>query len=301
MGKYLLGVNNGWVVKRFPEPEVWAEIAATKLDTNIIQFSFDLLDPMVDEDILNEIVSRTLDSCKQYGIKLQSCFTGGIAYSSNLLLHPSSKMRKYAFEWYSRAIDISRMLHVEDVGGYMGALTVKDFSDAHRRRSLLSGEEEYVTSLSRLCSKAGLETLLWEIMSISREPPSTIHEAQDLLQRLRSSPTPVKLCIDVGHTCNPHATDLRDRDPYAWLTELGADSPCVHVQQTDGKRDRHWPFTEEFNKVGIIDGERVLSSLDKSGADMTYIYPEVFPSFEQHDDQVIDDMVRTMRYWKEYL
>jgi hypothetical protein len=75
----------------------------------------------------------------------------------------------------------------------------------------------------------------------------------------------------------------------------------VHVQQTDGKRDRHWPFTEEFNKVGIIDGERVLSSLDKSGADMTYIYPEVFPSFEQHDDQVIDDMVRTMRYWKEYL
>jgi len=288
-------------VKRFPEPEVWAEIAATKLDVNIVQFSFDLLDPMVDADVLNEAVSRTLDSCKQYGIKLQSCFTGGVGYSSNLLLGPSPKMRKYAFEWYSRAIDISRMLHVEDVGGYMGALTVRDFNDPQRRQSLLSSQEMYVTLLSGLCGKAGLETLLWEIMPVSREPPSTIHEARDLLQRLRSSPTPIKLCIDVGHTCNPHAKHSRDGDPYAWLTELGAESPSVHVQQTDGKADRHWPFTEEFNKVGIIDGERILSSLDKSGADRAYIYPEVFPAFEQDDDQVIHDMLKTVRYWKEYL
>jgi len=300
LGQYLLGLNNGWVVKRFPEPEVWAEIAATKLDVNLIQFSFDLLDPLVDEDILNEIISRTLDSCSQYGIKLQSCFTGGIAYNNNLLLHPSSKMRKFAFEWYSRAIDISRRLRVEDVGGHMGALTVKDFRNAQRLEYLLSDQLEHVMSLSRLCSEAGLKTLLWEIMPLSREPPSTIHEAQNLLQLVRNSLIPVKLCIDVGHTCNPHAKDPRDRDPYTWLSELGSDSPCVHVQQTDGKGDRHWPFTEEFNKIGIIDGKKIISSLDESGADRTYIFPEVFPALEQDDDQVIDDMTKTMQYWKEY-
>jgi len=301
MGQYVLGLNNGWVAKRFPEPEVWAEIVATKLDVNVVQFSFDLLDPMVDDEILNEAVSRTLDACDERGIKLQSCFTGGTAYGGNLLLHPSSKMRKRGFEWYSRAIDVSRMLHVEDLGGYMGALSAKDFNDPQRRQSLLSGQEEYVRSLSQLCSEAGLERLLWEIMPVSREPPSTIREARNLLQRVRHSPTPVKLCIDVGHTCNPHATDLRDRDPYAWLTDLGADSPSVHVQQTDGERDRHWPFTEEFNKIGIIDGERILSSLDKSGANRVYIYPEVFPAVEQDDGEVIDAMVQTVRYWKEYL
>ena len=301
MGEYFLGLNNGWVVKRFPEPEVWAEIAATKLDVNIIQFSFDLLDPMIDEDILSETISRTLDSCKQYGIKLQSCFTGGIGYNSNLLLHPSSKMRKYAFDWYSRAINISKRLRVETVGGHMGAFTVKDFRNAQRRESLFSGQLEYVQSLSGLCREAGLETLLWEIMPVSREPPSTTREARDILQRLRNSTVPVKLCIDVGHTCNLDVKDPYDRDPYTWLNELGSDSPCVHVQQTDGKGDRHWPFTKEFNKIGIIDGERIISSLDKSGADKTYIYPEVFPAFERDDDQVVDDMVKTMKYWKEYV
>ncbi len=45
-----MGLNNTWAVKRFAEPEVWAEIAATKMDVDLIQFSFDLLDPMIGED-----------------------------------------------------------------------------------------------------------------------------------------------------------------------------------------------------------------------------------------------------------
>ena len=301
MGEYFLGLNNGWVVKRFSEPEVWVEIAATKLDVNLIQFSFDLLDPMLDGDILEESISRTLDSCQQYGIRLESCFTGGLAYEGNLLLHPSSRMRKFAFDWYSSAINISRRLRVETVGGHMGAFTVKDFRNAQRRESLFSAQLENVLSLSQLCKDAGLETLLWEIMPVTREPPSTIHEARDLLQRLGNSPVPVKLCIDVGHTCNSAVKDSHDRDPYTWLSELGSDSPCVHVQQTDGKGDRHWPFTEEFNKIGIIDGDKIISSLDENGAGRTYIYPEVFPAFEEDDDQVIDDMAKTMKYWKEYV
>jgi len=301
LGQYLLGLNNGWVVKRFSEPEVWAEIAATKLDIDMVQFSFDLLDPMLDEETSNEVIARTLDSCRRYGIKLQSCFTGAIAYNTNLLLHPSPKMREHAFDWYSRAVAISRKLHVEDVGGYMGSLTVKDYRNPQRREALLAGQVEHMLALARLCREARLGTLLWEIMPVSREPPSTISEAQDLLQRLRDVPIPVKLCIDVGHACNPHAKDIRDRDPYAWLRELGSESPCVHVQQTDGKGDRHWPFTEEFNKIGIIRGERILSSLDESGASRTYVFPEVFPALEKEDEQVIDDMVETVKYWKEFM
>jgi len=299
--KYVLGLNNGWVVKRFPEPEIWTEIAATKLDVNVIQFSFDLLDPMLDDEILDEMIVRTLDSCKRYGITLQGCFTGGIGYSSNLLLHPSSKMRRSAFEWYSRAIDVSRRLGVETVGGHMGALTVNDFKNSERRESLLADQLEYVLSLSRLCKDAELEMLLWEIMPVPREPPSTIEEALSLLERTRSSPVPVKLCIDVGHTCNQSVNDRRNKDPYRWLSELGSHSPSIHVQQTDGKGDRHWPFTEKFNRIGIIDGKRILSTLDKSGAGTTYFYPEVFPPFEQDDAQVVDDMVETMKYWREYL
>jgi len=270
------------------------------MDTDVVQFSFDLLDPMTDEATLNETVPRIVDSCKRYGIRLQSCFTGGIVYNGNFLLHPSPGMRRYAFDWYARAIKLSERLQVETVGGHMGALTVKDYRDQQRRESLLSEQIQHVISLSRLCKEANLETLLWEIMPVSREPPSSIREAHDMLDQVGNSYVPVRLCIDVGHTCNLHASDPRDRDPYTWLDELGAQSPCIHVQQTDGKGDRHWPFTNEFNKVGIIDRKKVIASLDKSGAGRTYIYPEVFPAFEQDDKQVIEDMTMTMKYWKEY-
>lgn len=271
------------------------------MEVDIIQFSFDLLDPMLDDEILNETIPQISDSCKKYGVRLQSCFTGGIAYNKNLLLHPSTNMRKNAFNWYARAINMSAKLQVEAMGGHMGALTVKDFTDQRRRESLLSEEIEYVTSLSQLCKEAGLKTLLWEIMPVSREPPSTIQEARYILYQLRNSSIPVKLCVDVGHACNAHAKDQGDRDPYTWLSELGLDSPCVHVQQTDGKGDRHWPFTNKFNKIGIIEAKKVVSSLDKSGAGQTYIYPEVFPAFEQDDSEVIQDMTVTMKYWREYL
>jgi sugar phosphate isomerase/epimerase len=301
LGTYLLGLNNGWVVKRFTEPEVWAEIIATQLDIDIIQFSFDLLDPMSDEDSLDEMIPRTVDACKKYGITLQSCFTGGIAYNNNLLLHPSQKMRRGALDWYSRAVKIAGKLHVEDVGGHMGALTVKDYQNNERRESLLLEELGSVKALSQRCKDSALKTLLWEIMPVPREPPSTISEAQKILKKLTATPVPVKLCIDVGHACNPHSQGMRDSDPYTWLSELGSKSPCVHVQQTDGKADRHWPFTEKFNKAGIIDGRKVLAALDASGASRTYIYPETFPSFEQDDDQVIQDMRETVLYWKEYL
>jgi len=211
-------------------------------------------------------------------------------------------MRKHAFNWYSRAIGIGGKLHAEMVGGHMGAFSLKDFNDPQRRESLLSEQVEQVTSLSRLCKEAGLETLLWEPMPVSREPPATIPEARKLLKHVNSnSSIPVKLCIDVGHACNPNAKDPRDRDPYMWLTELGSESPCVHLQQSDGKGDHHWPFTAEFNKIGIVNGERVISTLDKSGASRTYLYLEAIPASEQDDNQVIKDMADSIKYWKEYV
>ena len=161
----------------------------------------------------------------------------------------------------------------------MGAFTQKDFNDTGRKENLLSELIDRLVSLSRIGKDCGLSTILWEPMPVSREPPSSIPEARTLLTRVnKTSAIPIQLCIDVGHACNPKASDPRDRDPYSWLSELGSSSPCVHLQQTDGKGDRHWPFTKEFNKVGIIEGERI-SSLDKAGAGKTYLYLEAIPAF----------------------
>jgi len=183
----------------------------------------------------------------------------------------------------------------------MGALTVKDYKNNERRESLLAQQLKSVKDLSQKCKDVGVKTLLWEIMPVPREPPSTISQARCILKELENTAVPVQLCIDVGHTCNPHPQNVRDNDPYVWLKELGSKSPCIHVQQTDGKGDRHWPFTKKFNKIGIIEGRKVLAALDASEAGGTYIYPETFPAFEQDDDQVIQDMRETVRYWKEFM
>lgn len=302
MGHYVFGLNNCWALKRFAEPDVWVEIAATRMDVGVVQFSFDLLDPIVDPEASADYVARTQDACRKYGVKIQSCSTGGAAYMSNLLMHPFPRLREFASNWYAKALLLSRELGAETMGGHFGALTVKDFSDAQRREALISELVSRLIELSRSGKQSGLGALLWEPMPVSREPPSTIAEAQTLLARLeKSSHIPVRLCIDVGHACNPNALDLRDQDPYEWLTRLGAASPCVHLQQTDGKADRHWPFTKEYNKAGLIEGKSVVSALDKSGAKDTYLYLEAFPPFEQKDDQVVSELLESVKYWKQFL
>jgi len=303
LGEYSFGVNNVWAIKRFVEPEVWVEIVATRLEVELVQFSLDLLDPATsDEDTLSDTISRTNDCCKKYGVKIQSCFTGLLSYATNLMLHPSASMRENGFQCYSKACRIAGEFGAETFGGHMGAFTQKDYDDNKRKETLLSELIEHVASLSRVGKEAGLKTILWEPMPVSREPPSTIPEAKAILTRVgKDAEIPVQLCIDVGHACNMKSNDPRDRDPYSWLSELGASSPCVHLQQTDGKGDRHWPFTKEYNRIGIIDGKKVVEALDRSGTRRTYLYLEAIGAFDQDENVAVADIVESVGYWKNYV
>ena len=49
MAKIKLGINNCFAIKRWAEPEEWIEIIKKELGLNIVQFSFDLLDPNTTE------------------------------------------------------------------------------------------------------------------------------------------------------------------------------------------------------------------------------------------------------------
>jgi len=289
-------------VKRYVEPDEWIEITATKLEVDHVQFSFDLLDPRTEDSALNHIVSRTLDCCEDYGIEIHSCFTGLAAYSYNLLLHPDPAMRRDAVDWYEKALVLAAKLKAEAVGGHIGAFSVRDFRNERKRRLLISNLIETLNYLSSIGKRLGLKYLLWEPMPISREPPTTIEAAKNLLSKVNEeSSIPVKLCIDVGHMCNPEVKSSRDLDPYAWLKELGRDALCLHLQQTDGKADRHWPFTEEYNKIGVIKGDRVISALREGGSKLSYLFLEVIHPFEYPDNQVIKEVKESVEYWRSYI
>jgi len=302
MTEFKLGVNNCFAVKRWPEPKSWIEIVATKLEVKYVQFSFDLLDPRTKEPALTSMIIEIRDYAKDYGITIDSTFTGLAAYSFNLLMHPNPLMRYDALDWYISAIRVTKEMGVNSTGGHLAAMSWDYFLDETKRKYIVEVLLENIRLLSKVAKSYGLRSILWEPMPVVREPPYTINGAKDLLRRANEGAgVPIKLCIDLGHTCAWKYESERDLDPYAWLEELGVHSPVIHVQQTDGKADRHWPFIEEYNKIGIIKPERVLEALKKSGAEEVLLALEIIHPFEEREEKVLDDMIKSVRYWKEYV
>lgn len=68
--------------------------------------------------------------------------------------------------------------------------------------------------------------------------------------------------IEEDVACNAHLfAQEQDTDCYQWLRQLGAWSPVIHLQQTDGCHSSHTPFSEEANETGIIHPVKILRAL----------------------------------------
>jgi len=299
MTRYTLGVNNCFAVKRWPEPEAWATIVRDAMGLDVVQHSLDLVELSGPPALWRSQAQRVKDTCARFGLTLHSSFTGLAAYSSNFLLDPDVAVRQQAEAWYRSAIAFTAAAGGRATGGHVGAFSVTDWRDATRRRER---EQDLINSLHRLAADArtaGLAELYVENLAAAREP-STMDGVARLLTDGDASHVPIKLCLDVGHQCVP-GTSGAERDPYAWLERLGSKAPVVQLQQSDAEGDHHWPFTPALNARGRIDADRVLAALDRSGADEVFLILEVIPPFEQDDDQVLDDMVASARYWRDAL
>jgi D-erythrulose 1-phosphate 3-epimerase len=296
MAHYRLGINNCFAVKRWPEPAAWARLVRERLGLTLVQHSLDLVEPTAPSALLTSQAAAVRKACGDFGLEAHSTFTGLAAYTSNQLLHPDPQARATAEEWYGRMIDFTEALGAKVTGGHIGAYSALDAAEDRRRSELdrqLAGSMERLTRRARL---AGLSAFLVENLAPVREP-STFKSVESLLTAGDDSHVPVRLCLDVGHMCTPGITG-QEADPYAWLSRFGASTEAVHLQQSDITGDHHWPFTEETNRVGRIEAERVLAALDASGAGHVTLILEVIPAFEAADDQVLSDLEASVRYWK---
>ncbi|MGC9071954.1 MAG: sugar phosphate isomerase/epimerase family protein [Acidilobus sp.] len=298
MAKVVFGTNLSWAVKRWPLPSEWANII-TSLDVHVLQFSFDLFDPRGSPEASEHMASLISEAVKEYGVSVHSTFTGLAAYSFNMLAHPDPILRADSLEWYTKALDFTSLLGVKAFGGHIAAMSVSDYRDQARRSVLERVLLDTVNSLRPYAARKGVEAILWEPMPVSREPPWTMAEAERFLKEANRGPgAAVKLNIDVGHTCTLSG---READPYEWVHRYAPESPAIHVQQTDGKADRHWPFTEEYNSRGIIRADRLLEAIDSSGAGEVYLFLEYIPAFELSDDKVLEELRQSVNYWRQYV
>ncbi|MHA1271016.1 MAG: sugar phosphate isomerase/epimerase family protein [Candidatus Helarchaeota archaeon] len=300
--KVILGLNTCFAVKRWVEASEWTKIISD-LKLSDCQFSLDLLDPFTEEvtksSILNEIIMNSVG----YEINIHSAFTGLAAYSYNLLLHPNFGMRMNFMYWYQQAIEIATSLGCRGVGGHVAAFSMSDYKDDERKNYLMNSLIDSLRFLAIHAKLNDLDYFLVEPMPISREPPYEIEGAKKFHELINSENqgVPIMYCIDLGHTCAVENKNEYSRDPYNWLKELGHLSPEIHLQQTDGTKDNHWPFTKEFNKKGIIEPTKVLEALDQSDAKEIALFLEIIHPFEEDEEKVLSDLTESVDYWKQYL
>jgi hypothetical protein len=292
----VLGVNTGFALKRWPEPEAWTEIVARELALREVQLSFDLLDPGLPGPCLRDLCARTRKAAAHEGLHIPSTFTGLVAYAQNLLAHPEAEVRGQARTWFVSGLAVTAAVGATATGGHLGAMSVRDYADPGRRATMRRELLRSVRGLAAEAKAAGLECLLWEPMPVAREMPHTLEEAEALLAEVNDGAgVPVRLCLDLGHcgAADPASTC----DPHDWLARLLPWIAAVHLQQTDGRGDHHWPFTREFAGVGIVDPARVVAIARQSKLERLPLFLEICHPHESPDRRVLDDHKESVEVW----
>ncbi|QJD86804.1 sugar phosphate isomerase/epimerase family protein [Cohnella herbarum] len=297
MAHLKLGINLGFAINKYVEPEVWTRIVAEDLGLKYVQFVADLLNVFLPPDIVDRQVERINECAQKRDLAITSTFTSAFT-RVNHFMHPDADIRKAWLNWFKRFADISVRMGARTTGSHFGILTFADYDDVRRREYIIEEGIKNWQELSWYCKELGMEYLNFEPMSIPREMANTVEDTKELLARLNDGAgIPFKICLDVGHAPHPN-----DRDPYRWVRELGSVSPIIHIQQTEKDHSRHWPFTEEYNKLGIIHGEPLIEAIEQSGATEAEIIFELSHREAWSTEfRIIQDHVESVNYWRQFI
>ena len=297
-----LGINCGFAINRFPEPEVWLRIAGEELGLRCCQFVADLLNPWLPQDLVDEQVRRINENAAKHDVAIRTTFTSAFT-RVNHIMHPDAHTREAWFEWFKRFFDLSARLGAEASGSHFGSLSVTDNADPARRRERLEEGMRTWRRLAEYGAGLGFSCLLFEPMSVSREIAHTIQETRGILDAFESMdmPIPMRLVLDVDHG-DLSSPNPDDTDPYAWLRAFGSVSPVIHLKQSKRDKGGHWPFTPEHNAEGKITGEELLAALEESGAEEAMLILELsHREREPAESNVLPDLKASVEYWRRFV
>jgi sugar phosphate isomerase/epimerase len=291
---YRLGINLGFAINRYIEPEVWTKIVAKDLGLKYVQFVADLLNPFWPESYVRDQIRRIKAAIRENGIVIESLFSS--AYTRvNHLMNPDEEARKFWLDWFRRFLDIGAEFGAKNAGAHFGIMTFDTYNDPDKRKFILDEGVKGWQNLSFYAKEKGYECLIFEPMSIPREMANTVEETKQLLDLVNAnSGVPLKVCLDVGHA--PHPTQ---RDPYPWIEQLAALSPVIHLQQTVLHKSNHAPFTAEQNSTGIITREKVMEAVKKAGCmDALFAFEIGHREHWDTDFRIIEDLKESVDYFR---
>ncbi len=298
--KINLGVDICFALKRWPNPDEWIDIVKNELKLDLIEFDSDFLDPLYNRNSYIDIAYEIRELTKKNNIKIHNYFTGNITHSVNFLTHPDKRLKNDSYAWCIGAIDIASILCAGGIGANFNNIP----HAVRGNRKLLAGMiKEFLDDIIKLADYSGckdLNFILMEQMYSPSELPYRITQAGGFISYLnRRSKIPVKLVIDVGHMCNQNFKhSYKDSIPNEWIRHLGKITEVIHLQQTDQFKSQHWPFTEYYNKKGIIKPKEILDAIQSSGTKEINLIFEVFSPLYKDDHTVLKEMKESVDLWK---
>lgn len=296
----VFGINTGFAINRFVEPDDWTRIIAEELGLHIVQFTADLLNPWYEEKIVQQQAEEIRNFCEKYNIKVQTTFTSQFT-RVNHLLHPNDTIRKAWIGWFKKFFKLSVFLGAEGSGSHFGIMTVRDYESPEIRTKRIQQGVESWKELSEYGATIGLKYLLWEPMSVPREVGETIQSAQKIQDFCKQGFTiPMKLCLDVDHgdvsSCNPE-----DTDPHTWIRHFKNDIQVIHLKQSLQDKGGHYPFTKEYNLRGKIVPQEILNSIKEANIKSCSLILEISHR-ERYpfESRVLADLKESVEYWRPY-
>ncbi|MFC3882137.1 sugar phosphate isomerase/epimerase family protein [Bacillus songklensis] len=298
------GISTGFAIKRWGDPKEWIRFVKEELGLDVIQFSFDQFDPRGRKESVQGYCELVRNECEKRNVLIHSTFTGLSIYSHNLLYHPLLEGRIDGLDWFEHAFSMTEKLGTNGTGGPFGGMDLNTFFDIQQRMYMEKWGEEALVSLLQKAKTYGIEHFYWEPTPIMRENPVTIKEIKDFLEKIRGlagrDAASLSICFDVGHTTNREASG-DDANPYAWMTRLSDYISIIHLQQTDGTLDRHWPFTSRYNEIGKINASELIESVEQMERERMTLLLEIGHPFEEDDAVVKKEIMESVNYWRSAL
>lgn len=299
--KFELSVNTGFLVNRYTDPKYWVKEVSTNIGINKVQFTADLINPSLPNELIKKKISETKSELESYGVDVTSTFTGAFTRLNNLT-HPDEDFRDYYQKWFNKFVDISADLGSKSMGSHFGILTQPDLDNDDALKRLTEDAIDRWVEIGKYAKNVGIDTIFWEPMSIAREYGETIEKAIALNQKLNdASDIYFSMCLDVDHG-DLESPNKKDIDPYEWLSQCTDNYDMIHLKQSYENKGGHWPFIKEHNLKGKIIPEKVLNAIKETAPREIELVLELsFKERQPADRLSVSNVAESVEFWQESL
>jgi len=229
------------------------------------------------------------------------------------LSHSCPAVRHRMKQWIIDMMDLALAMGTRAVGGHWDALSIEVLSAPTRTQMAKRTLYETFRELAQVGKSKGMAAIYQEQMYIPSELPWTLDGAEEFLVETNrdNDGIPVLLTVDVGHQAGQtYGMCGADLDHLEWLRRYGAVSETIHIQQTQPEGSHHWPFTEQYNKVGHIKIDKVIEAIRHSHEhfgesplakvmkplDRQYLTLEVIPGSTKCEDVLLRELKESAEY-----